>query len=315
MSASERNSTLPATTTPRSWAIMNKSIETLQVATQEYPLQIAQLHQSRCLLPANGEIEKSDAANRRALALQPDNAIALENGVAGATQLNHTPKREVYCGSPASRPKRDFPASGLKLGYYAAQADWNSVQKILAETAGRPDQFVIIAWWGSFLPQLGQFQLAQDYPSPRGGAGGERQGEGRPGRARCSTPPTQAGWSIDASIRSKPSNSALQLDKGKVTLIAAAMTLALCNQEKHANQMLSDLEKHYPEDTLVQELYVPQARAWLALKAGDAQRLWLCWSGFEPTMRFLLRPTCGVLLTCSSKTRAMRSPHSRMRPV
>ena len=45
---------------------------------------------------------------------------------------------------------------------------------------------------------------------------------------------------------------ALKLDKGKVTLITAATTLALCNQEKQATQMLSDLEKHYPQDTLIQ---------------------------------------------------------------
>jgi tetratricopeptide (TPR) repeat protein len=32
------------------------------------------------------------------------------------------------------------------------------------------------------------------------------------------------------------------------------------------------LEKRYPDDTLVQELFVPQSRAWLAIKAGDAQR-------------------------------------------
>jgi tetratricopeptide (TPR) repeat protein len=62
------------------------------------------------------------------------------------------------------------------------------------------------------------------------------------------------------------------LDKGKVTLIAAANALAFCNVEKQANQMLSALEKHYPEDTLIQQLYVPQARGLLALKAGDAQR-------------------------------------------
>jgi predicted negative regulator of RcsB-dependent stress response len=36
--------------------------------------------------------------------------------------------------------------------------------------------------------------------------------------------------------------------------------------------MLSDLEKRYPEDTLVRELFVPQSRAWLAIKAGDPQR-------------------------------------------
>ena len=62
------------------------------------------------------------------------------------------------------------------------------------------------------------------------------------------------------------------MDKGKVTLIIQATTMALCNQEKQANQLLTNLEKHYPEDTLVQELDVPQARAWLAIKAGDAQR-------------------------------------------
>jgi tetratricopeptide (TPR) repeat protein len=42
--------------------------------------------------------------------------------------------------------------------------------------------------------------------------------------------------------------------------------------QKQADKMLSDLEKHYPEDTLVRELTVPQSRGWLALKAGDAQQ-------------------------------------------
>jgi tetratricopeptide (TPR) repeat protein len=36
--------------------------------------------------------------------------------------------------------------------------------------------------------------------------------------------------------------------------------------------MLSALERRCPEDTLVQELNVPQSRAWLAIKAGDPQR-------------------------------------------
>ena len=64
---------------------------------------------------------------------------------------------------------------------------------------------------------------------------------------------------------------ALQLDKGKDTLIAAATTLALCNEQKQATQALSALEKRYPQDTLIHELSVPQDRAWLAIKAGDAQ--------------------------------------------
>ncbi len=82
-----------------------------------------------------------------------------------------------------------------------------------------------------------------------------------------------AGWMVDRCFDpDQTAKHALQLDKGKVTIIAAATTLALCNEQKHANQMLADLEKRYPEDTLVRELSVPQARAWLALKAGDAQQ-------------------------------------------
>ena len=159
----------------------------------------------------------------------------------------------------------------IESTFYATESDWNNVQKILAATAGRPDQFSVTANWGSLLPQLGQFQLART-TLLRAADQAATLKRRTPRPAPCSPPPTQAGWSIDASTPSQTVKHALQLDKGKVTLIAAATTLALCNEEKQANQMLSDLEKHYPEDTLIRELTVPQARAWLALKAGDAQQ-------------------------------------------
>jgi tetratricopeptide (TPR) repeat protein len=81
-----------------------------------------------------------------------------------------------------------------------------------------------------------------------------------------------AGWMVDRCFDPDQTvKQALQLDKGKVTLIDAANTLALCNEQKQATEALSALEKHYPQDTLIHELWVPQARAWLAIKAGDAQ--------------------------------------------
>jgi serine/threonine protein kinase/tetratricopeptide (TPR) repeat protein len=251
---------------------LNKSIETLQVATQEYPLDVSNFINLGVSYLANGEIEKSDAANRRALALQPDNAIALENGIAGATQL----------GDPAEGTKDIAAAQRLGLngtslfsiegGFYGAQSDLNSVQKILTETTGRPDQFVVTSnWGGNILPQLGQIQLAKTTLLR---AADQAAGAKEPdAQASALLSAAAAGWMVDRCFDpDQAAKQALKLDKGKITLINAANTLALCNQEKHANQMLSDLEKHYPEDTLVQELYVPESRAWLALKAGDAQR-------------------------------------------
>ena len=50
-----------------------------------------------------------------------------------------------------------------------------------------------------------------------------------------------------------------------------AATQAFCGEGKPALSALDALEKKYPEDTLVQQLFVPQARAYVALQAGDAQ--------------------------------------------
>jgi len=247
----------------------NKSIETLQVATQEYPLDASDFINLGVSYAAIGELEKSEAANRGALALQPENAIALENEVGGATQLGLP--AEKYISEAQRLGLNGTSLFGIEAGYYASHSDWDNVHKILADTAGRPDQFVIVAWWGSWLPQLGQFQLARTtllHAAEQAASAKEEDAQ-----AGSLLNAAYAGWMIDrCSDPEQTVKNALKLDKGKVTVIYAAMTLALCNQEKHANQMLSDLEKHYPEDTLVQGLYAPQARGWLAFKAGDAQR-------------------------------------------
>jgi serine/threonine protein kinase/tetratricopeptide (TPR) repeat protein len=250
---------------------MNKSIETLQVATQEYPLDVSNFINLGVSYLLNGDIEKSDAANRRALALQPDNAIALENGVAGATQLGQPERGKQYIAEAQRLGLTGTSLMSIEAVFYATQSDWDNVQKLLAATAGRPDAFSVTGNWGTLLPQLGQFQQARTTLLRAADQAGVAQQ--KDAQANDLLTAAYIGWVVDRCVDPEPTvKHALQLDKGKVTQVAAATTLALCNVQKQANKMLSDLEKHYPDDTLVRELTVPQSRAWLALKAGDAQQ-------------------------------------------
>jgi len=250
---------------------LNKSIETLQVATQEYPLQVDNYINIGVFYLQNGDIAKSTAANRKALELQPENAIALENGVAAAMSENNPVEAMGYISKAQHLGLNGTSLFGLELSYYASQSDWNNVQKIITETAGRPDQFVITSTWGGILPQLGQIQLARItflHTVDQAASAKEKDAQ-----ASALLSAASAGWMVDRCFDpDQAAKEALKLDKGKVTLIAAATTLAACNQGKHATQALDALEKRYPEDTLVQELFVPQSRAWLAIKTGDAQR-------------------------------------------
>jgi serine/threonine protein kinase/tetratricopeptide (TPR) repeat protein len=250
---------------------LNKSIETLQVATQEYPLDISNFINLGVFYLQNGELEKSDAANKRALALQPDNAIALENGVAGATQLGQPERAKQYIAEGQRLGLSGTSLMLMESTFYATESDWNNVQKMLAATSGRPDQFSVTANWGGLLAQLGQFQLART--TLLRAVDQAANAQEKDAQAGALLTAANASWVVDRCVEPDQTvKHALQLDKGKVTQIAAATTLALCNEQKQANQMLSDLEKHYPEDSLIRELVVPQSRAWLALKAGDAQQ-------------------------------------------
>ena len=246
---------------------LHKAIETLQVATQEYPLQVDNFINLGVLYLSNGDLEKSDAANRRALALQPENAIALENGISGATILGDTTEGPKYIVEAQRLGLNGTSLMSFEAQHYASQSNWNAVQKILAETAGRPDQFSITANWGSLLPQLGQIQLARTTFLRAADQAASAKAQDAQAAALLSA--ASAGWMVDRCFDpDRTVKEALQLDKGKVTLVNAATTLAICNEKKHATEMLSALEKRYPEDTLIQELYVPAARG----LAGDQGR-------------------------------------------
>ena len=249
----------------------NKSIETLQVVTQEYPLQVDNFVNLGVAYLAVGQVEKAAAANRRALELQPDNAFALENGIVLATQLNQPAEARKYIAEAQRIGLNGTSLLGSEAAFYASQSDWNAVQRILTQSTGRPDQFFVTSFWGTTLPQLGQIQLARNTLLRAADQAASAKAQDAQAAALLSA--ASAGWMVDRCFDPEQTvKEALKLDKGKGTLIAAATALAACNEQKQANQTLDDLEKHYPDDTLVQELSVPQSRAWLAIKASDPQR-------------------------------------------
>ena len=250
---------------------VNKSIETLQVAIQEYPLQIDNYINIGTFYLASGDLDKGYMATRKALELQPDDAIGLENGITGATILNKADEAAGYVAQAQHLGLNGTSLMWNEALYYATVGDWDGVHKIIAETAGRPDQFVVSNYWGSTLPEFGQIQLAKT--TLLQAADQAAQVQEKDAQAASLLAAASAGWMVGRCFEPEQTvKQALQLDKGKTTLVTAATTLALCNQQKQANQMFSTLEKKYPEDTLIRELTVPQSRAWLALQAGDAQQ-------------------------------------------
>jgi tetratricopeptide (TPR) repeat protein len=250
---------------------LDKAIETLQVAMQEYPLQVDNYVNLGALYVTEGKPQQSQVALLKGMDLQPDNSALLSDVIAGFTVLDQYDAARKYSAQANRQGLSGTDMLTYQLSLAGVTGDTAGIQRILAEGAGRPDQFLLTGNWGNIQVQWGKFRAATaTLQAAAGQAGGAK------------APDAQAGLLLNAAYLSWPLGQcqnpeaavkqALAVDKSKQTQIAVAGTQAFCGEGKAALLALDGIEKKYPEDTLVQQLFVPQGRAYVALEAKDAQK-------------------------------------------
>jgi hypothetical protein len=249
---------------------LDKAIETLQVAVQEYPLEIDNYVNLGDLYMGEAP-EKAEQVLLKGLAMQPEEALALTNAVLVDTSMDQFDKARNYIAKASQVGVNGTDLLADDMSLYGATGDTAALQRILAEGSGRPDEFQLTGRWGNIQAQWGQFQ---------GAAAALQQAAGQAGDAKA--PDARALFLLNGAYVGWPAEQcrdpqgavkqALAVDKSKATQIAAAATRAFCGEGKPALPALEALEKKYPDDTLVQQVCVPQARAYIALQGGEARK-------------------------------------------
>jgi Flp pilus assembly protein TadD len=249
---------------------LDKAVETLQVGVQEYPLQVDNYVNLGDIYSGEAP-EKAEHVLLKALALQPDEAVALTDVIVVYTSMDEYDKARNYIAKASQMGLNGTDLLVDNMWLYGATGDLAAIQKILTEGTGRPDQFQFTGQWGSIQAEWGQFRAAAATLQQAAS-----QAEG------AKAPDAQAGFLLNAAYVGWPVEQcqnpeaavkqALAVDKSKPKQITAAATRAFCGEGKPVLPALEALEKKYPDDTLVQQVIVPQARAYIALQAGEAQK-------------------------------------------
>jgi tetratricopeptide (TPR) repeat protein len=202
--------------------------------------------------------------------IDPQDSIAAENLLSDYIALGRTAdmKKELE-----RTEKLDLNSSTDDLVYYMAAHflldQPQEVQRLMAKITGRPDEFLATATLAATQQYSGQFRLAATTM--------QRAAEQA---ARAKAPDAQAGFLLEeAQARglaglcdsSDEVRRALALDKSRQTQALAALSAAVCGDGKLAMQLASELSKKYPQDTLIQDVFAPLSKAFVAMAAGRAQ--------------------------------------------
>jgi serine/threonine protein kinase/tetratricopeptide (TPR) repeat protein len=247
-----------------------KVVETLQEAIQAYPGQIDNYININVIYMTLGQYEQGLPYAQKAVEIDPQDSIAAENLLADYISLGRIDdvKKELE-----RTEKLDLNSSTGDLVIYMVAhfllGQPQEVQRVMAKIAGRPDEFLATQTLATTQQYSGQFRLAA--------ATMQRAAEQA---ARAKAPDAQAGLLLEEETARGLAGlcgsggvvrQALALDKSRQTQASAALAAATCSDGKFALPLASELAKKYPQDTLIQDVFGPLSKAFVALAAGHAQ--------------------------------------------
>ena len=247
-----------------------KVVETLQEAIQAYPGQIDNYININVAYQALGQYDQGLPYAQKAVEIDPQDSIAAENLLSDYVALGRMAdvKRELE-----RTEKMDLNSSTddlvIQMVAHFLLEQPQEVQRVMAKIAGRPDEFIATQILATIQQYSGQYRVAA--------ATIQRAAEQA---ARAKAPDAQAGFLLE-SVTARglaglcDSNDlvrqALSLDKSRQTQASATLAAAICGDGKVALPLASELSKKYPQDSLIQDVFGPLTKAFIALAAGRAQ--------------------------------------------
>jgi eukaryotic-like serine/threonine-protein kinase len=247
-----------------------KVVEALQEAIQAYPGQIDNYININVAFQTLGQYDQGLPYAQKAVEIDPQESIAGENLLSDYIALGRTADMRKELDRTE---KLELNSSTSDLVIYMVAhfllGEPQEVQRVMAKIAGRPDEFLATSILATTQQYAGQYRLAA--------ATMQRAAEQA---ARAKAPDAQAGFVLEGALArglaglcdsGEAVRQALSLDKSRQNQAFSTLAAAVCGDGKVALPLASELTKKYPQDTLIQNVFGPLSKAFVALAAGRAQ--------------------------------------------
>ena len=250
---------------------MPKVVEALQESIQTYPSQIDSVINITAAYSALGDFAKALPFAEKAVQMQPEDSIAAENLLSTYVGLNRMSdaraemERAQKLGLDASTLDRT-----VRLQTFFLLGETNEVQKIMTQVAGQPDEFLATEALAGTQLFSGEFRKAAVTTQQAFEQAGTAKAPDVQANALL-TNAASRGYAGLCEDNEKSVQRSLDLDKSRQTQSFAVLTAGICGNGKLVASMSQELARKFPEDTMIQRVFVPLAKAFVALSAGQPQ--------------------------------------------
>jgi eukaryotic-like serine/threonine-protein kinase len=251
---------------------LEKARQAYELWAPTYPRNWAPRNNLGTIYDSLGQFDRALEQYHEALSLEPASGLTYANLVGSFTYLN---RPEEARATAAEAQTKSFDSTNLRFYLYRLaflQNDTSGMAEQVAWSKGKPEvENVLIHMEAGTAAYAGRLEKAREL-TRQAGASARRADE----KERV------AGYEIDAALREalfgnaeqarQRVGAALALSTGRDVQYGAAFTLAILGDVARAQALAEDLGKRFPEDTIVQTIFLPTIAAQVAISRNDPSK-------------------------------------------
>ena len=247
----------------------NKRLEVLTLLKQLYPREATGFTDLTLMHNHLGQYEQAVAEGREAIRVNPRFAPSYVHLGRALVRLNRFAEaRELLAQAFQQKLDNTFFHDHLYEMAFISN-DAAEMQRQLDWTKGKLDEYKAFDWQAGTAAYGGQWRKAQEFS--RRAIELSARGDTKEVAAQYATGQALRGVVFGDCRQAKVAAAqGLQFARSRASLPRAALAFALCGEANQAQAILEELRQRYPDDTLINELWLPVIRAAIELEHGNA---------------------------------------------
>jgi eukaryotic-like serine/threonine-protein kinase len=247
-----------------------KAIEACDLWIQAYPRsEMPRIYLGAAVLPVVGQYERAVEESSEAVRLRPDFPLAYAFNIRAYAALNRFDEAKALYAKALERRLSNPFIDVVMYDLAFAQNDTAGMAQHAAKLKTLPRLgHQIINMEGDTAAYSGHLIDAREL-SRRAMDNAQRAGEKDAPAVYSGTSGLREAWFGNTGEARRRGSLALKLSSGRDLQYFVALTFAYAREDARAKALADDLDKRFPEDTIVQFNYLPTVRGKLALNKGD----------------------------------------------
>jgi len=249
---------------------LQQAEQSCKLWAQAYPRsEWPHVYLSGAIYPVTAQYEKAVAEAEESLRLKPDSPVAFAFLIFNYVSLNRLEDAKAAYRRAVDR-KMNSPF--FKFGLYQIaflQNDAPGMAQQVAESAGQPEtEDGVLSLKADTLAHSGRLREAREF-TRKATDSAERAQENEPAAMYIALSALREALLGNAGEARRRATLALARSTGRDVTYGSALALACAADDSRARTLIDDLNKRFPQDTIVQFNYLPTLRARLAVNRGS----------------------------------------------